>query len=218
MISHSRNINRPTSTHNAMRFLPHWITLPILVFLYKPLTKLFPRMDKDRYVRQVVTVGNAFFFRKFAAVPFRERMLFLPYCLRARTCPTIIDPDKGLQCPPQCPLECEVKHLKKIALETGYKEVFVVVSGRLHKREGILRSRDFLARQIESLKPKAVIGCLCAKDLRQKYLSPKNLSPAGTLGSMGHKVLPQIILLDGANCRKSSVDLHRLEELIRVGG
>ncbi len=199
-----------------IRFLPSWLSLPLLVYLYKPLVKFFPKLNKDNYVRKVVTIGNAYFFEKFAQVPFQERILFLPYCLRAVNCPTIIEQDKGLQCPSSCNLECDVQKLKKLAQGKNYKDTFVVVSGRLHKGKGILRSRDFLARQVENRKPKAVIGCLCARDLRQKYLTPKNLSPTGTLGSMGHKVLPQIVLLDTCNCRKNSVDTEKLAKLIQT--
>jgi hypothetical protein len=109
-----------------------------------------------------------------------------------------------------------VQKLKKLAQGKNYKDTFVVVSGRLHKGEGILRSRDFLAKQVENLKPRAVIGCLCARDLRQKYLTPKNLSPSGTLGSMGRKVLPQIVLLDTCNCGKNTVNTEKLAELIQA--
>lgn len=199
-----------------MKLLPSWISLPLLVFLYEPLIRIFPKINKDKYVEKVVRAGNSFFHDKFTKIPYQDRILFLPYCLRSKNCPSIIDHKKGLQCDSSCLLDCDIRKLKTTALERGYKDVFIVVSGRLHKNKGILRSRDFLARQIENQKPKAVIGCLCARDLRQKYLSPKNLSPSGTLGSMGHKVLPQIVLLENSNCRKSSVDMEKLMMLIKA--
>ncbi len=191
-----------------------WISLPILVFLYKPLSKWLPRFDKDGYVRRIVATGNAFFKERFSRIPYRERMLFLPYCLRAKECPTTIAPDKGLLCPDDCDVDCRLMEMKKKALDLGYQAVHIVVSGKLHKKEGVLRSRDFLVRQIEQYKPRAVIGCLCTRDLREKYLCSKNLSPDGTLGKHGLKVIPQVALLKNCSCRQSDVEWECLDELI----
>ncbi len=203
---------------HTMNLLPAWIALPVLVFLYDPLVRLFPGVDKDNYVRRIVGAANRYFYQKFIATPFHERILFLPYCLRARNCPTLIDQENGLQCLPDCGLDCELQRTRQIALDLGYQAVFIIVSGRLHKNEVALRSRDFLLRQIEIYRPRAVIGCLCARDLRQKYLNLKNISPNGTLGRHGHAVIPQVVLLNDCNCRQSAVDWVLLERLIRAPG
>ncbi len=50
--------------------LPVWLTLPVLVFLYRPLVRFFPKMDKDAYVRKVVTAGNRFFRQRFLLTPY----------------------------------------------------------------------------------------------------------------------------------------------------
>lgn len=197
-------------------FWPSWLILPALVFFYKPLARLFPRMDKDAYVRRVVAAGNRFFKRRFAGVPYGERMLFLPYCLRASACPTIITPEQGLLCPDDCPVSCDLGRMRRLALALGYLDAAVVVSGRLHKKEGVLRSRDFLVRQINRRRPRAVLGCLCPRDLREKYLRPGNVSPGGSLGGHGLKVIPQVCLLAASNCRQSAVNWQELEELIRL--
>jgi len=197
-------------------FFPSWITLPLLVFFYKPLTLLFPGMNKDKYVRLVVRAGNRYFRKKFMEIPYAERILFLPYCLRSAGCPTTIEPEKGLICPDACQIPCRLRMVRRMALDLGYLDVLVVVSGRIHKKEGMLRSRDFLVRQIERLRPRGVIGCLCSRDLREKYLRPDNVSPKGTLGSHGIKVIPQVCLLKDCNCRQSAVDWQELESLVRV--
>ena len=196
--------------------LPPWLTLPVLVFFYQPLTRFFPKMDKDAYVRKVVAAGNRFFRTRFVRTPYAERMLFLPYCLRAEGCATVIDQEKGLLCQDDCLLPCRLREMRAMALALGYMDVSVVVSGRLHKKDGVLRSRDFLVRRIEQRQPRAVLGCLCTRDLREKYLRSANVSPEGSLGGHGLKVIPQVCLLKDCNCRQSSVDWQELEALIRA--
>jgi len=196
--------------------LPSWLTLPVLVFFYKPLVRIFPKLDKDAYVRTVVRAGNRFFRQRFVRTPYGERMLFLPYCLRAEGCATVIDPEKGLLCQADCRLPCRLREMREMALALGYGDVSVVVSGKLHKKDGMLRSRDFLVRSIGQRQPRAVLGCLCTYDLREKYLRSANVSREGSLGGHGLKVIPQVCLLDGCNCRKSSVDWQELEALIRA--
>ncbi|MDH3394508.1 MAG: DUF116 domain-containing protein, partial [Desulfobulbaceae bacterium] len=174
-------------------------------------------LNKDSYARRVVRSANNFFSKKFRAVPFQDRILFLPYCLRPTGCPTIIDNVEGLLCSPDCVLSCKLRETKELALRLGYRDARIVVSGKLHKKEGILRSKDFLIRHIETLQPRAVIGCLCTNDLCRKYLHPDNLSADGTLGKHGLKVIPQVILLDRPNCRQSTVDWQTLQEMIQAG-
>lgn len=196
--------------------LPSWLTLPVLVFFYKPLVRFFPKMDKDVYVRKVVAAGNRFFRRRFVRTPYAERMLFLPYCLRAEECATIIDQEKGLLCQADCRIPCRLREMRELALSLGYLGVSVVVSGRLHKKDGALRSRDFLVRQIEQRHPRAVLGCLCSRDLREKYLRSSNVSLDGSLGGHGLNVIPQVCLLKDCNCRQSSVDWEALAALIKA--
>ncbi len=199
-----------------MQIIPTAISLPLLVYLYRPLSRYFPTMNKDRYARRVVAAANNFFYQKFIAVPFSERILFLPYCLRPQGCPTVIDSEEGLQCPAECTLPCKLRETKELALELGYRDARIVISGKLHRQQGVLRSRDFLVRHIELLSPRAVIGCLCTNDLCQKYLHPDNLSPDGTLGKHGLKVIPQVVLLTSQNCRQSSVNWQTLRDTIKA--
>ncbi|MDH3360461.1 MAG: DUF116 domain-containing protein [Desulfobulbaceae bacterium] len=198
-----------------MRLIPSAIALPFLVYLYRPLKRYFPKIDKDWYARNVVDAANNFFYKKFIAVPFTERILFLPYCLRPLTCPTLIDQQEGLQCPEDCAIPCKLRETKELALDLGYRDARIVVSGKLHKKQGVLRSKDFLVRQIELFQPKAVIGCLCTTDFCNKYLHPENLSPSGTKGKKhGMKVVPQIVLLESPNCRQSSINWQTLSDTI----
>ncbi|NDY42131.1 DUF116 domain-containing protein [Dissulfurirhabdus thermomarina] len=194
--------------------VPPWISLPVQILLYRPLACLAPWMDQDRYIARVVRTANACFRKRFEAVPYDQRLLFLPYCLRARDCPTRIDPELGLVCPAGCN-GCLVGELKAEAERLGYMGVYVVVSGRLHRREGLLRSRDFIFDKIRRHRPRAVIGALCALDLTRKYLRLRNLSPRGAESGLGG-VVPQGILLERPSCRHSEVDRAALEGLIQA--
>jgi len=195
--------------------LPARLTLPLLVILYKPLCRLWPWLDKDAYVRRTVEVGNRFYAPRFRRIPYAERLLFLPYCLRPAECPTEIDSDQGLACPPDCAHSCRLREMRDLALELGYRKAFIVVSGKLHKTAGVLRSRNFLVRRIQEYQPKGVIGCLCTRDLREKYLRLDNIAADGTLGRHGTPVIPQVCLLENCRCRGSQVDWQKLELLIR---
>jgi len=123
-----------------------------------------------------------------------------------------------LLCQASCRIPCRLREMREMALGLGYLDVCVVVSGRLHKENGVLRSRDFLVRRIGQHQPRAVLGCLCTRDLREKYLRSANVSPVGSLGGHGLKVIPQVCLLRECSCRQSSVDWQELEALIRARG
>ena len=200
-----------------MRFIPSAISLPFLVYMYRPLQRYFPKINRDRYARHVVDSANNFFYKKFITIPFTERILFLPYCLRPQTCPTIIDKEEGLQCPAECDISCKLRETRELALKLGYRDARIVVSGKLHRKQGVLRSKDFLVRQIELLRPRAVIGCLCTNDFCTKYLHPENVSRSGTKGKKhGLKVIPQIVLLESPNCRQSKVNWQNLLDTINA--
>ncbi|MDF1615129.1 DUF116 domain-containing protein [Desulfurivibrio dismutans] len=210
------SVTNPANRPEIMRnILPAGLTLPILVALFKPLCRLLPGLDKDAYVRRTVEAGNRFYARRFRRTPFDRRLLFLPYCLRAADCPTTIDPDQGLTCPPECALPCRLREMRQLALDLGYLDAYIVVSGKLHQKEGVLRSRNFLVRRIEEHQPQGVIGCLCTRDLREKYLTPETIGTNGILGQHGTPVIPQVCLLDNSRCRGSQVNWQKLEQLIR---
>lgn len=194
---------------------PPWLSLPIRVILYRPLAWLLPGLDKDRYVRCVVQTANAYFQARFLKVSYEDRLLFLPYCLRAEDCPTRIDPQYGMLCPSGC-RRCRVGEVKAEAETLGYRVVYLVVSGKLYRNIGMLRSHTFILHQIRRHRPRAVIGALCAQELSRKYLSPRNLSPRGALSRQGARIVPQTVLLDTSNCRHSTVDWGTLIALIRA--
>lgn len=193
------------------------ISIPGRILLFSALSGLLPKGQSERWVEGIVLAANRFFLPRFELVPFHRRLLLLPYCLRARDCPGRIDPNFGLCCVPGC-LKCQVGEMKRDAEDLGYIGVYVVVSGRLHRETGILPSRQFIERLIRTHRPGAVIGAICARDLARKYLRLRYLSPWGAGARKGTRVqfIPQVMLLDSANCRHSGVDWSGLSALIRA--
>ncbi len=195
---------------------PKWISL-LTHILY---TKALTCVNSDRWQKEIstlVTHTNSYFLPRFLEIPYNERILFLPYCLRGRNCPLEIDPHYGMICPaPKGCNICKLGDMVSLSRKLGYKATYIVVSGRLHKNIGIKRSKEFIMDKIAHINPLAVLGCLCAWDLKEKYLTLNNISPNG-LPIHRHKgIIPQVVLLDTRNCRSSSVDWNMLEEKIKA--
>ncbi len=194
-----------------------WLSVPVRILMYRPLVRLWPAMNRDRYIRKLVDAANAWFGRRFRRVPYEGRVLFIPYCLRPRNCPAPITPDNGLDCDCGCP-DCRLGELKKEAEGLGYQAVYVVVSGRIHRDKGMLRSRDFIMSKIREHQPRAILVAVCSMDLDRKYLSLRNLSPRGLFPAERKRqsLVPQGVLLLEPNCRQSRVDWEKLGELVRA--
>ncbi len=194
-----------------------WLFVPLRIFAYRPLLRLWPGFDRNRYIRKLVAAANAWFADRFRRVPYDDRVLFLPYCLRPRECPARITADNGLDCDGGC-AGCRLGALKKEAEGLGYKAVYVVVSGRIHRDTGVLRSRDFIMEKIRRHQPGAILVAVCSMDLERKYLSLRNLSSRGLFPAEREKksLVPQGVLLVKPDCRQSRVDWDELTALLRV--
>ena len=90
-----------------------------------------------------------------AKVPFAERVLLLPHCLRpSQECPGKMT-KLGLDCS-ECTLEdCAIYQLRAAALEAGYSGVCVAPGGRL------------AVRYLEQRQPAGVIAIACEKELEE---------------------------------------------------
>lgn len=89
------------------------------------------------------------------SVPFDERVLLLPHCLRpSQGCPGKMT-KQGLDCTGCTHTECAVYQLRAAAIEAGYKGVCVAPGGRLAVR--------FLAAQ----QPAGVVAVACQQELEE---------------------------------------------------
>jgi hypothetical protein len=90
-----------------------------------------------------------------ASVPFSQRVLLLPHCLRpSQNCPGKMT-KQGLDCTGCSLTDCAIYRLRAAAAETGYGGVCVAPGGRLAVR--------FLAER----QPAGVIAIACHKELEE---------------------------------------------------
>ncbi len=103
--------------------------------------------DKEAVYRNVTARKNRAMEKKFAAVPFPERIVLVPHCLRnADKCRAA---DKGsyylcVQCG-----ACSIAVLQKKARELGYKGLFILKGGRT------------VEKLVAEYKPQALLGVAC---------------------------------------------------------
>jgi len=105
--------------------------------------------EKDLFQLYVKTKNSAS-RDKFASIPYNERILLLPQCLRSRECPAELE-EYGYECQ-ECG-KCNLKELIHMAKTLGYKGTFILPGGSIAKK-------IFL-----KVKPKAGLGVACFKEL-----------------------------------------------------
>ncbi len=130
---------------------------------------------------------NILYRKKFAAIPFKERAIFLPQCLRHRNCPANTDPE-GLQCK-SCGL-CGIKEIKKEAEDLGYM-FFIAPGGTLVKR------------MIKKYKPRAVLGVGCENEIQM-----------GAEMAIRAGVVPMVVPLARSGCVETLVDWEEVRKII----
>lgn len=88
-------------------------------------------------------------------VPFDQRVLLLPHCLRpSQDCPGKMS-KQGLDCSGCTHTECAIYQLRAVAIEKGYGGICVAPGGRLAVR--------FLAER----QPSGVVAIACDKELEE---------------------------------------------------
>lgn len=129
-------------------------------------------------------------------VPFAQRVLLLPHCLRpSESCPGKMT-KQGLDCTGCTRSECAIYQLRAAAVEAGYEGVCVAPGGRLAVR--------FLAEH----QPAGVVAVACDKELEEgldaiRRMKWDNDYPAVAL-------VP--LLRDG--CVDTEVDIEMAQEVI----
>ncbi len=153
----------------------------------KTMVKIF-RIDPHAIDNMIIEIENNLMRSDFLKVPYNERMIILPQCLRHPNCPARTSPN-SIECI-GCGL-CNIKKLKKEAEEMGYK--FVLSPGG-----------TFSKRRIKEEKPKAVLGVACEFELRE-----------GLDACMEYRVPAQGIPLLKGGCVQTIADWDRIKEVMR---
>ncbi len=111
----------------------------------------FARAD-DAIVDDVgIRLRNYINRKKFLRVPYNERFIFMPQCVRSTECPAKLTPE-GIRCV-SCG-RCNIGKAKEIAEGLGYR--FFIVPGS-----------SFIKRIIKKYRPGAIIGVGCQMEIKE---------------------------------------------------
>ncbi len=174
------------------------IVLDIMLFFldlsYIPLKKInsvFGR-NGNRIDVVLIEIRNMLLRNSFSNVPFKDRVVLIPQCLRNIDCKTTFNSVEGAQCL-KCG-KCKIIDIVKKAEELGYMGVYIAPGG------------GFVRRIIKKKKPKAVLGIGCAWEVNAGILE---------VASKGIPVQGVILLRDG--CVETDVDLNQVFEVMEYG-
>lgn len=142
----------------------------------------------ERWVNYThVEIRNKLNELKYRRVPFNERILFLPHCLKhSKKCNAEYN-HEGLQCK-SCG-NCKISELEKMAKERDYGGVYVCPGGSL------------VIKLVEKHKPKAVLGVCCFEEAQLVFDKLK-----------GSGVAAQAVLLSKDGCVDTDVNVEEVRE------
>ena len=147
-------------------------------------------VEENELLRLYVETKNRSLIKNFASTPYKERVLMLPQCLRAKDCPAELG-KYGYECQ-ECG-RCSIKTITQISKQLGYKGTFILPGGSIAQK------------LLLELKPQACIGVACFKELvLGSFLCEK-------MGVIGQGVA---LLRDG--CINTIVDLKTLSDALKV--
>src|SRR5271157_3579282 len=118
------------------------------------LCKISRKTNQERY-KKITEKKNKEMEKRFLSVPFKERLVLVPHCMRnIKKCKA---EDHGsyyicLECG-----ACKISVISGKAKELGYKGVFVLKGGKT------------IEKMIEKLDPKAVLGVACSFEGAQGF-------------------------------------------------
>lgn len=135
-----------------------------------------------------------------ASVPFPQRVLLLPHCLRpSQDCPGKMT-KKGLDCTGCSLTDCAIHKLRAAAAEVGYGGVCVAPGGRLAVR--------FLAEH----QPAGVIAIACDKELEE------GLEAIAQMEWESDQPIVVTFPLSQDGCVDTEVDVEMAREIILSNG
>ncbi len=164
----------------------------VLDFLYHPLKILTEKIGmKKGYIDMISNdMRNFINYKELSKIPFEDRILLLPQCLRKRDCPAILDSIQGFQCK-NCG-KCGIGELIKFCDEKNIK-VFIIPGG------------SFVKKIIKLTRPKAIIGVGCHIELREASLVLEFL-----------KVPVRGINLEKDGCVETKVNYEKIKKAVII--
>ncbi|KYC45060.1 MAG: hypothetical protein APG12_00985 [Candidatus Methanofastidiosum methylothiophilum] len=164
----------------------------VLDFLYYPLKILTEKLGlRKGYIDMISNdMRNFIYYKELSKIPFENRILLLPQCLRKRDCPAILDSMKGFQCT-NCG-RCGIGDLINFCNEKSIN-VFIVPGG------------SFVKKVIKLTRPKAIIGVGCHIELREASLVLEYL-----------KIPGRGINLEKDGCVETKVNYEKIKKAVLI--
>jgi hypothetical protein len=146
----------------------------------------------DRLVNYThIEIRNKLNELAFKKVPFTERILFLPHCLRnSKSCKATYD-SEGLHCK-KCGA-CNIKSLIELAEGLGYRRVFVVPGGSM------------ILKIVKNYSPKAIVGVACNDEINLALSKMRGVNTPG-----------QAVLLLRDGCTDTAVNIDEVKEKLEL--
>jgi hypothetical protein len=167
------------------------VTLFILNTLEVPIRYLlwFFGIEEDIVSNLIIEVRNILYREKYDSVPYAQRAIFIPQCLRSPQCPAPLTPE-GIKC-----LDCGRCGLGKVKQEAeslGY--LFFIAPGS-----------SLIKRMVKKYRPMAILGVGCCIEVKE-----------GTAKMAAYGLPVQGVLLERDGCVDTRVSTARLLEKIRT--
>jgi len=135
---------------------------------------------------------NQSFQKKFSQIPFNERIIFVPHCMRKTAECKALEKDSYYICA-NCGL-CKIAVINKLAQKLGYKNLYILKGGRT------------IRKLIEADKPKAVVGIACFFEGEQAFKLLKDFD-----------IAVQFVNLTKDGCADTDADLSAVEKILTLG-
>lgn len=148
-----------------------------------------------------LTVLNKYSHEMMKAIPFAQRILLLPHCMRpSEQCRAKFKKD-GLQCLTDCQNNCQISALRKLAEKWGYQGVCVAGGGSM------------AIKYIKQHKPLGIVAVACDKELEEGVCAVEDYYRENDSET------PPVIIsipLASTGCLDTKVDLRLAEEIIKT--
>ena len=143
--------------------------------------------------------GNGHAARDLQEIPYDQRMLLLPHCLRpSKGCPGKMT-RQGLICDGCTRTDCKVQPIREAALKAGYQSICIAPGGRL------------AVRCVAQVRPKGIVAVACDKELAEGVEAVNALD-----WTDGEQAAPPIVQipLSRDGCVDTDVDVNMAIEMI----
>jgi hypothetical protein len=147
-------------------------------------------VDEKRLLTLYVKAKNLAHKGSFSKIPFSERILLLPQCLRPKGCSSSFE-EFSYECK-SCK-NCRLGELINLAKKLGYKGVYLISGGSI------------VPKIFEKVKPKACIGVACLKEL-----------VLGSFVAEKFGVITQCIALSKDGCVNTEVEWDSVRKTIEL--